>query len=160
VNAFNLENPLAGVSNNGMVFVQSHRTEPAAIWASIPAWARVAMAEKNVRLFALDSVSIAKEVSSRADLQQRMQGIVLLGIFLRVTPFQAELALSEEEVFRGVEKSLRKYFGKRGERVVQDNVLAVQRGFREVIEVPREVMLATAEADRANTALRVMQEGA
>jgi pyruvate-ferredoxin/flavodoxin oxidoreductase len=118
------------------------------------------MVEKNVRLFALDSVSIAKEVSSRADLQQRMQGIVLLGIFLRVTPFQAELALSEEEVFRGVEKSLRKYFGKRGDRVVQDNVLAVQRGFREVIEVPREVMLATAEADRANAALRVMQEGA
>jgi pyruvate-ferredoxin/flavodoxin oxidoreductase len=89
-----------------------------------------------------------------------MQGIVLLGIFLRVTPFQAELALSEEEVFRGVEKSLRKYFGKRGDRVVQDNVLAVHRGFREVIEVPREVMLATAEADRANAALRVMQEGA
>jgi pyruvate-ferredoxin/flavodoxin oxidoreductase len=160
VNAFNLENPLAGVSTNGMVFVQSHRTDPAAIWASIPAWARVAMAEKNVRLFALDSVTIAKEVSSRADLQQRMQGIVLLGIFLRVTPYQAELALSEEEVFRGVEKSLRKYFGKRGERVVQDNVLAVQRGFREVIEVPREVMLATAEADRSNAALRVMQEGA
>jgi hypothetical protein len=44
--------------------------------------------------------------------------------------------------------------------VVKDNVLAVQRGFREVIEVPREVMLATAEADRANAALRVMQEGA
>ena len=160
VNAFNLENPLAGVSSNGMVFVQSHRTEPTAIWASIPAWARIAMTEKNVRLFALDSVSIAKEVSSRADLQQRMQGIVLLGIFLRVTPFQAELALSDEEVFRGVEKSLRKYFGKRGDRVVQDNVLAVERGFREVIEVPRDVMRATAESDRANAALRVMQEGA
>jgi pyruvate-ferredoxin/flavodoxin oxidoreductase len=160
VNAFNLENPLSGVSHHGMVFVQSHRTHPTAIWASIPAWARVAMVEKNVRLFALDSVSIAKEVSSRPDLQQRMQGIVLLGIFLRVTPYQAELALSEEEVFRGVEKSLWKYFGKRGERVVQDNVLAVQRGFREVIEVPREVMLATADADRASAALRVMQEGA
>jgi pyruvate-ferredoxin/flavodoxin oxidoreductase len=160
VNAFNLENPLMGVSNQGMVFVQSQRTDPVEIWASIPAWARCAMLDKDVRLFALDTVSIAKEVSSRADLQQRMQGIVLLGIFLRITPFQTELALSEEEVFRGVEKSLRKYFGKRGNRVVQDNVLAVQRGFREVIEVPREVMLATAEADRANAALRVMQEGA
>ena len=160
VNAFNLENPLMGVSNQGMVFVQSQRTDPAEIWASIPAWARSAMAEKNVRLFALDTVSIAKDVSSRADLQQRMQGIVLLGIFLRITPFQTELALSEEEVFRGVEKSLRKYFGKRGNRVVEDNVRAVQRGFREVIEVPREVMQATAEADRASAALRVMQEGA
>jgi pyruvate-ferredoxin/flavodoxin oxidoreductase len=160
VNAFNLENPLMGVSNEGMVFVQSHRTDPAGIWASIPAWARIAIFEKNVRLFALDTVSIAKDVSSRADLQQRMQGIVLLGIFLRITPFQTQLALSEEEVFRGVEKSLRKYFGKRGNRVVEDNVRAVQRGFREVIEVPREVMQATAEADRASAALRVMQEGA
>jgi len=160
VNAFNLENPLMGVSNQGMVFVQSQRTDPAEIWASIPAWARCAMLDKDVRLFALDTVSIAKDVSSRADLQQRMQGIVLLGIFLRITPFQTELALSEEEVFRGVEKSLRKYFGKRGNRVVEDNVRAVQRGFREVIEVPREVMQATAEADRANAALRAMQEGA
>ena len=42
---------------------------------------------------------------------------------------------------KGVEKSLRKYFGKRGERVVQDNLTAVRRGFQEVIEVPREAMV-------------------
>jgi pyruvate-ferredoxin/flavodoxin oxidoreductase len=156
VNAFNLENPLAGLSDGGMVFVQSQKTDAAEIWGSIPAWARQTMNEKNARLFALDTVLIAKEVSSRADLQQRMQGIVLLGIFLRITPFQSELALSDEEVFRGVEKSLRKYFGKRGDRVVQDNLLAVQRGYREIIQVPRDVMRSTAEADKANSALRVM----
>jgi pyruvate-ferredoxin/flavodoxin oxidoreductase len=159
VNAFNLENPLMGLSNGGMVFVQSHNTDPAEIWRSVPAWARKALHERSARLFALDTVSIAKEVSSRADLQQRMQGIVLLGIFLRITPFQKELALSEEEVFSGVEKSLRKYFGKRGERVVQDNLQAVGRGYHEVIEVPREVMLETAALDNGNAALRVMQGG-
>jgi pyruvate-ferredoxin/flavodoxin oxidoreductase len=156
VNAFNLENPLAGLARQGMVFVQSHRTDPREIWESVPAWARQAMNEREARLFALDTVGIAKEVSSRADLVQRMQGIVLLGIFLRITPFQAELALSDEQVFAGAEKSLRKYFGKRGERVVQDNLKAVQRGYREVIEVPREVMLSTAEADKRNAALRIV----
>jgi pyruvate-ferredoxin/flavodoxin oxidoreductase len=156
VNAFNLENPLTGLAPNGMVFVQSHRTQPAEIWNSIPAWARKAMQEKSARLFALDTVGIAREVSSRADLQQRMQGIVLLGIFLRVTPFQSELGLSEHAIFEGVEKSLRKYFGKRGERVVADNLLAVQRGYHEVIEVPRDIMMATAEADKALAALRIM----
>jgi pyruvate-ferredoxin/flavodoxin oxidoreductase len=156
VNAFNMENPLAGLSANGMVFVQAHETDPEAIWSAIPAWARKEMRDKNARLFALDTVKIAREVSSRADLQQRMQGIVLLGIFLRVTPFQAESGISEVQLFEGVEKSLRKYFGKRGERVVQDNLLAVQRGYHEVIEVPREVMLATADADKAQAALRVM----
>jgi pyruvate-ferredoxin/flavodoxin oxidoreductase len=142
VNAFNLENPLAGLADNGMVFVQSQRTDPAQIWNAVPAWARKFMAEKNARLFALDTVQIARDVSSQADLQQRMQGIVLLGVFLRVTPFQAEHSISEEVLFQGVEKSLRKYFGKRGERVVRDNLNAVSRGYREVIEVPREVMLA------------------
>jgi pyruvate-ferredoxin/flavodoxin oxidoreductase len=156
VNAFNLENPLMGLSEGGMVFVQSHRTDPREIWESIPAWARQNMCEKNARLFALDTVAIAKEVSSRADLVQRMQGIVLLGIFLHITPFQAELSLSDEQIFAGVEKSLRKYFGKRGEQVVRDNLKAVERGYREVIEVPREVMLATASADKTMAAFRVV----
>ena len=159
VNAFNLENPLAGLSKQGMVFVQSPHTDPAEIWNSVPAWARKEMRDKEARLYALDTVLIAKEVSSRADLQQRMQGIVLLGIFLRITPFEKELGLKEEDVFRGVEKSLRKYFGKRGDRVVQDNLQAVHRGYHEIIEVPREVMMSTASADEANAALRVMAAG-
>jgi pyruvate-ferredoxin/flavodoxin oxidoreductase len=156
VNAFNLENPLMGISQGGIVFVQSNHTDPAAIWNSVPVWARQVMCEKHARLFALDTVAIAKEVSSRADLQQRMQGIVLLGIFLRITPFQSDLGLTEEAVFQGVEKSLRKYFGKRGDRVVQDNLQAVRRGYLEIIEIPREVMESTAVHDKANAALRVM----
>jgi pyruvate-ferredoxin/flavodoxin oxidoreductase len=157
VNAFNLENPLMGISENGMIFVQSQKTDPAEIWASIPPWARQTICDRNVRLFAHDTVGIAQAVSSRADLQQRMQGIVLLGIFLRITPFQKALALSEDDIFRGAEKSLRKYFGKRGERVVRDNLEAVRRGYHEVIEIPREVMQSTAEADKADAAFRVSQ---
>jgi pyruvate-ferredoxin/flavodoxin oxidoreductase len=146
VNAFNLENPLMGLAKNGMVFVQSEKTNPSEVWNAIPAWARNEMIDKNARLFALDTVAIARDVSSLADLQQRMQGIVLLGVFLRVTPFQKEHAISEEVLFQGVEKSLRKYFGKRGEQVVKDNLNAVSRGYREVIEIPREVMLTAAAA--------------
>jgi pyruvate-ferredoxin/flavodoxin oxidoreductase len=142
VNAFNLENPLAGLSDNGMVFVQSPKTDATEIWAAIPAWARRSLIQKNNRLFALDTVKIAKEVSSLADLQQRMQGIVLLGVFLRVTPFTSESGISDEDLFKGVEKALRKYFGKRGERVVQDNLQAVSRGYRELMEIPRDIMLA------------------
>jgi len=152
VNAFNLENPLMGLSDNGIVFVQSNKTVPSEIWSSIPAWARQTLLDKNARLFALDTVRIAKEVSSLADLQQRMQGIVLLGVFLRVTPFQAESGINDETLFQGVEKSLRKYFGKRGERVVQDNLKAVSRGYHESIEVPRDIMVAIGAAEtRSNS---------
>jgi pyruvate-ferredoxin/flavodoxin oxidoreductase len=142
VNAFNLENPLAGLSENGMVFVQSPKTEVSEIWAAVPAWARRNLIQKDTRVFALDTVKIAKEVSSLADLQQRMQGIVLLGVFLRVTPFREQSGISDDDLFKGVEKALRKYFGKRGERVVQDNLKAVSRGYRELMEIPRDVMVA------------------
>jgi len=147
VNAFNLENPLAGLSQNGIVFVQSHRTDPTEIWSTIPAWARKTMLNRQARLFALDTVGIAREVSSQADLQQRMQGIVLLGVFLRITPFRVDSGITDETLFQGVEKALRKYFGKRGERVVQDNLKAVARGYHESIEVPREVMLAVGDRE-------------
>ena len=156
VNAFNLENPIAGLSDSGMVFVQSQKTDPAEVWSAVPAWARKTLREKNSRLFALDTVKIAREVSSLADLQQRMQGIVLLGVFLRVTPFQSALGISDEQLFLGVEKALRKYFGKRGEQVVKDNLNAVRRGFTEMFEVPREVMESTAASDDAGAALRVI----
>src|SRR5207247_8915973 len=104
VNAFNLENPLAGLSDNGMVFVQSPKTETAEIWAAVPAWARRSLIQNNARVFALDTVKIAKEVSSLADSQQRMQAIVLHGVFLRETHFTAESGVSEDDLFKGVEK--------------------------------------------------------
>ena len=157
VNAFNLGDPLAGLARGGILFTQSPETDPAAIWNSVPTWARVRIRENHYRMYALDTVKIARECASRADLQQRMQGIVLLGVFLRVTPFRDQTGISESELFQGVEKSVRKYFGKRGDQVVRDNMQAVQRGFNEVIEIPREVMQRTVEADHRDGRLRIVQ---
>ncbi len=140
VNAFRLGNPLAGLADGGMLFIQSTQTDPAAVWAEIPEPARQAIARKRIRVFALDTKRIAQEASTRADLQQRMQGIVLLGVFLRVTPFLHQRALGEDALFEAVERSIRKFFGKRGEQVVRDNMLAVRRGYQEVLEIPQEVM--------------------
>ncbi|MDP6861717.1 MAG: pyruvate ferredoxin oxidoreductase, partial [Candidatus Marinimicrobia bacterium] len=81
------------------------------------------------------TVKIAKDISSQPDLIQRMQGIVLLGIFLKATPFLDRSGISEDELMISVEQSLRKYFGKRGEQVVKDNLNCVKRGFKEVFEV-------------------------
>ena len=98
--------------------------------AALPDSARATIAERGLRVLWLDTAAIAKEVSSREDLIVRMQGIVLLGIFLRSTPFAS--ATNEDELFEAIEASLRKYFGKRGEQVVQDNLTCVRRGFSEV----------------------------
>ncbi len=77
-------------------------------------------------------VKIAREVASEPDLQMRMQGIVLLGAFLRLTPYARDANMSDDQVYAGVEKALRKYFGKRGDRVVQD--------YGDMKEVPTGVM--------------------
>ncbi|MBL7014330.1 MAG: 2-oxoacid:acceptor oxidoreductase family protein [Candidatus Marinimicrobia bacterium] len=138
INAFNLANPLKGLQPGGMLFVQSAKTDSNDIWNDFPKWAQQTIHKENITVLALDTVKIAKEVSSRPDLIQRMQGIVLLGIFLKATPFLERSGVSEDELMLGVEKSLRKYFGKRGEQVVQDNLNAVKRGFNEVFEVKQE----------------------
>ncbi len=84
-----------------------------------------------------------------ADLEMRMQGIVLLGVFLRATPFRETRGLTEESVFEAVERSLRKFFGKRGDQVIRDNMTAVRRGYREVLEIPRAAMTAEPELTHA-----------
>ena len=136
VNAFHLGNPLAGIAAGGTVFIQSSDTDPAAIWKRIPPEAQAIIRERGLRVLALDTQKIARETTSRPELQVRMQGIVLLGIFLRATPFLSRLPYTDDEIDRSVERSMRKFFGKRGEAVIQENLRAARRGFSEVFEVP------------------------
>jgi pyruvate-ferredoxin/flavodoxin oxidoreductase len=144
VNAFNIGNPLAGLVPGGTVFIQHPSRDPRQVWSAIPANARQFIRENRIRALALDAVKVAQEVSSHRELAQRMQGIVLLGVFLRVAPFVQARGLSDAAVDATVEKSLRKFFGKRGEKVVQENLAAVKRGRTEVLEIPRAIMDAAA----------------
>ena len=144
VNAFNIGNPLSGLVPGGVVFVQHQSRDPVQVWNSIPANAREFIRQHHIRVLALDAIKITQEVASHPQLVQRMQGIVLLGVFLRVAPFVAERGLSDAQVYAAIERSLRKFFGKRGEKVVQENLEAVKRGRNEVFEIPRDVMVAAA----------------
>ena len=143
-NTWNMGNPLVGLESGGAVFQHTDREEPTALWESIPDWAKFFMLENDIRFYGVDTVRIARE-ACRADdsLVQRFQGIVLLSVFLRVTPFREDDGMEEEELFERVLTPLRYYFGKRGEQVIEDNLRAVRKGFEQVFEVPREVMEAT-----------------
>ncbi|MBT6153417.1 MAG: pyruvate ferredoxin oxidoreductase [Planctomycetaceae bacterium] len=135
-------NPLTGMVDGGAIFMQSHFTEPADVWQRIPAHHQNTIRDKKLRPFFADMVKISREVASVADLEMRMQGIVLLGAFLKLTPFSTDSGMSDEEVYGGVEKALRKYFGKRGEQVVQDNLTCVKRGYSEMQEISQELIQA------------------
>jgi pyruvate-ferredoxin/flavodoxin oxidoreductase len=129
-----------GLLQGGAIFMQSPHTDPVEVWKRVPEHNKKNIRAKNIRVFFCDMVKIAREVASEADLQMRMQGIVLLGAFLKLTPYARESQMSDEQVYAGVEKALRKYFGKRGDRVVQDNLNCVKRGYSEMKEIPREVI--------------------
>ncbi len=143
-NTWNMGNPLVGLKRGGTVFQHTDNEDPKMLWATTPRWAKYFMIENDIRFFAIDTIRIARECCRSDDsLVQRFQGICLLGVFLRVTPFKDEAGFSDEDLFRRVESPLRYYFGKRGDKVIQENLEAVRKGYNEVVEVPRALMAAT-----------------
>lgn len=143
-NTWNMGNPLVGLQPGCTLFQHTPNEDPQGLWDSVPVWAKYYIKENNIRFYGVDTIRIAHE-SCRSDdsLVQRFQGIVLLGVFLRLTPFQKDAGLSEDALFERVEVPIEKYFGKRGAAVVRDNVEAARKGFREVFEVPREIIDST-----------------
>jgi pyruvate-ferredoxin/flavodoxin oxidoreductase len=131
---------LHGLVNGGAIFMQSPHTDPVEVWKRVPDANKRSIRDKKLRVYFADMVKIAREVASEPDLQMRMQGIVLLGAFLKLTPYAQDSDMSDEQVYEGVEKALRKYFGKRGDRVVQDNLTCVRRGYSEMQEIPPAVI--------------------
>lgn len=146
VNAFNLGNPLDGIADEGSIFIQSPETDPQRVWDHIPAYGQKLIRNKRLKVFYLDTVKIAKEIATDPDLQQRMQGVCLVGIFIRVTPFASRSGMGDEQVLGAVGKYIRKYFGKRGEHVVQENLKCVREGLKSVMEIPWNVISAPATA--------------
>jgi pyruvate-ferredoxin/flavodoxin oxidoreductase len=143
-NTWNMGNPLVGLQPGCTLFQHTQNENPQQLWDSVPVWAKFYIKENNIRFYGVDTIRIAQE-SCRSDdsLVQRFQGIVLLGVFLRLTPFQKEAGLSEDALFERVLIPIEKYFGKRGEAVVRDNLEAARKGYNQVFEVSREVIDAT-----------------
>jgi pyruvate-ferredoxin/flavodoxin oxidoreductase len=144
-NAMFSGNPLHGMVEGGAIFMQSPYANPADVWARIPLQHKNTIRQKRLRVYFIDMVKIAREVTSIADLEMRMQGIVLLGAFLKLTPYAQTSGMNDDQVYAGVEAALRKYFGKRGEQAVQDNLTCVKRGYMEMQEVSQDLIHADPE---------------
>lgn len=136
--AFKTGNPLAGLKQNGVLYLQSAQNNPAKVWEGLPAAAQKAIAAKGVRVLFMDMVAAAHELAPSADLRQRMQGILLLGIYLKVVPF-AE-GMPQDKLFEKLKGVLGKYFGRRGDAVVEANLKAAERGFEGVREIPTDII--------------------
>lgn len=133
-------NPLRHLVPGGRLFIQSKFKDPKDIWEHIPDKSKTYIREKKFKVCALNAAGIAKEVTTAPHLIQRMQGIVLLGVFLRVTPFAERQGMDESALFKKIEVIIRNYFGKHGEKVVEDNLACIKRGYKELIDIPENII--------------------
>jgi pyruvate-ferredoxin/flavodoxin oxidoreductase len=130
---FGHSNPLTGLKKGGVFIIQSNLGE--ATWAAFPHWAQKQIVEQDIRVFYLDAFQIAREEAGSAELMLRMQGNAFQGAFFAASPVRANAGLSEETLFRAIEKQLEAKFGGKGGRVVHNNLTVVKRGFVETHEI-------------------------
>jgi len=140
---------LAGLVDGGTVFVQSALTDPAAIWASVPEKARDDMTRRGIRLIALDTAEVARRRAPRPELVLRMQGVALIGVFLRVSPFAAAAGYGRDELLAEVGKRLGRFYGKGGSGVVDANLELISEAYDSAIDVTAAL---SGHEDRANAA--------
>jgi pyruvate-ferredoxin/flavodoxin oxidoreductase len=135
VSAFGLGDPLAGLVDGGTLFIQSPLADPEAIWGSIPAPARAEILARRIRVTALDTAALALRHAPRPDLQVRMQGVALVGVFLRVAPFAQRAGLDRDALLEAVRGQLGRFFGKRGGAVVDANLAVIEEAYDGLLDV-------------------------
>jgi pyruvate-ferredoxin/flavodoxin oxidoreductase len=140
---------LAGLVDGGTVFVQSTLTEPAAIWASVPERTRDEITARGIRLIALDTAEMARRRAPRAELVMRMQGVALVGVFLRVSPFAAAAGYDRDRLLHEVRARLGRFYGKRGTAVIDANLELIAEAYDTAIDVTASV---STTRERANAA--------
>jgi len=137
---FGHTNALEGMREGGVFIIQSNLGTAEALWAFLPMQTQKYIVDKKIRVFFLDAFKIAREESSNTDLQLRMQGNAFQGAFFRASDVKERAGLSEETLFNAIENQLESKFGKKGKRIVEDNLRVVRRGYEELFEIKPELM--------------------
>jgi len=133
-------NAVAGLAKGGVFIIQSNLESAEAVWASFPVHVQKTIVDQGIRVHYLDAFLIAREEASNPDLQLRMQGNAFQGAFFHASDVMARAGFTEETLFKAIESQLNDKFGKKGKRVVEDNLRVVRRGYEELKQIPVEVM--------------------
>jgi pyruvate-ferredoxin/flavodoxin oxidoreductase len=148
VSAFH-QGALSGLVDGGTVFVQSPLVDPRQIWGSVPESARDEITARGLRLIALDTASMARRRAPRAELVLRMQGVALVGVFLRVAPFAAAAGYGRDRLLVEVRKRLGRFYGKRGAAVIDANLELITEAYDTAIDVTAALADTKETADAA-----------
>lgn len=139
-NVFKHTNALAGLKKGGCFIIQSEKESPDEVWADIPKPYQKIIIDNDIRVFYIDGFKIAREEATDPELQLRMQGIAFQGAFFAASPLMEKAGLSDEKLLKAIEDQLQHKFGSKGQRVVDDNMRVVKRGFDEVHEITNKVL--------------------
>jgi pyruvate-ferredoxin/flavodoxin oxidoreductase len=159
VSAFALGDPLAGLADGGDVFIQSPLADPEAIWASIPASYRAEILARHIRVTALDTAELAMRHAPRPEFQVRMQGVALVGVFLRVSPFAARAGMDRDGLLAAVREQLGRFFGKRGGSVVDANLEVIAEAYDGLIDVTAAIGAGAGPATSGTPVAEPVLEG-
>lgn len=133
-------NALEGMRKGGVFIIQSNLPNAEAVWETFPMRTQQFIVDNKIRVFYLDAFKIAREESSNTDLQLRMQGNAFQGAFFHASDVKERAGLSEEKLFTAIENQLESKFGKKGKRIVEDNLRVVRRGYEEIFEIDIALM--------------------
>ena len=111
---------------------------PDETWGNLPHTIREQILRKNLKLYVLDALSVAKSVGMGGRINTVMQTAF----------FALSGVLPRDEAIAQIKKAIAKTYGKRGEVVVQKNYEAVDAALAHLHEVP---VPKTAAADASTT---------
>ena len=154
-NVFKHTNALAGLKNGGTFIIQSEKKTADEVWADIPKHYQKVIIENDIHIYYVDGFKIAREEATDPELQLRMQGIAFQGAFFAASPLMEKSGLSDSSLLKAIEDQLQSKFGSKGQRVVDDNMRVVKRGFDEMFEIKNKILGAQTEKSNGHAALPI-----
>jgi len=131
--AFVHTNPLKGLADGGTFILQSDLA-PIDVWRSLPAHARKAIRERNIRFLVVDAFRVAKKHAPTPELETRMMGIAFIGAVVGYVDRIAKGA-SREAILEKVRHEIAKKFGRKGDAVVNSNMAVINDGIAATVAV-------------------------
>tara|TARA_B100000315_G_scaffold230844_1_gene241615 strand:- start:2594 stop:7309 length:4716 start_codon:yes stop_codon:yes gene_type:complete len=125
---FTHANPLEGLVPGGAFVWESEET-PEQVWERIPPRQREFIIDNDIQVYLLPGFEIARNATSRPDLQLRMQGNAFLGAFFSVSSFLQDNKIEKDHFEDVVRRQYVKKFGRFGDAVVDSNMEVMAQGF-------------------------------
>ncbi len=110
----------------GAVFLLNAPFPKEEVWDNLPKEVQEEIIAKNIKLYSIDAISVAKE----AGMGRRINTI------MQTCFFAISGVIPKDEAIADIKKSIEKTYGKKGEEIVRHNIAAVDMALSYLYEIP------------------------